>query len=175
MKKIFKVNFEKYKDEDNFNVFFYFIERNKNKIKIIHNNHKISSLINEKITKISKIKFILLDNPFCFQSFHIKYKIRDKYKGNYIQIFGYEFVKNNYSKCFILYKDIIYPLEEYFSSKYIDIKKDNKLEINLLSFENITDFSYMFNESISLEDFSFDQNNENNIIKEDENNNIDII
>ena len=171
MKKIFKVEF---KNENKLKVFFDFIKSYKNKIKIIHTN-KITSLKNEKK---SKIKLILLNNPFNYK---MKYKIRDiKYEGKVknkdknIKIFGKKFVKNNYSKCFIMYKDIIFPLKEYFSSKYIDIEKDDKLEIKLISFENISDFSYMFDKCESLENFELYPNNENNIIKEKENEN-DII
>ena len=161
MKRSFKVNLEEYKDEDDLKLFLNFIERNKNNIKVIHNN-KIKFLENEIITKKSKVKFILLNNH---QSYQIKYNIRnmDKYKNK--KIFGKNFLKNNYSKCFILYKDIIFPLQEYFSSKYLNIEKDKKLEIKLISFENISDFSYMFDSCESLEDFAFFQNNENNIIK----------
>ena len=146
-----------------------FIKRNKNKIKIIHNN-KITSLENEIITKNSKIKFILSNNPFNYQ---MKYNLRemefeeedehekDMNQDKNIKIFGKHFVENNYSKCFIMYKNIIFPLKEYFSSKYLNIEKDNKLEINLISFENISDFSYMFYVCKSLENFAFFQNNEN--------------
>ena len=211
MKRSFKVNLEKYLEEDDLKLFLNFIERNKNKIKIIHNN-KIKSLENEIITKKSKIKFILLNNPFnYYQTYQMKYNLReikkkyeheeddyeedeheedeheedkyeedkhekdkhekdkyeeDKYekdmdKDKNIKIFGQKFIKKNYSKCFILYKDIIFPLKEYFSIKYINIKKDNKLEIKLISFENISDFSYMFDGCKSLEDFAFFQNNKN--------------
>ncbi len=94
----------------------------------------------------------------------MKYKIRDlKYED--IKIFNEDFVKNNYSKYFIIYKDIIFPLKEYFSSKYIDMKKDNKLEINLFSFDNISDFSSMFKGCEFLEEFVFYENNEDNIMK----------
>ena len=183
MKKNFKVNLEKFKDEDDLNLFLDFIERNKNKIKIIHNN-QIKPLENKLITNKSKIKLILLNNPFNYQSFQMKYNIRDlkhkdkdeylseisdvnseefygeneyedeaqiifkkennyedkymksevkedeylykmkykirdiKYEGKVknkdknIKIFGEKFVKNNYSKCFIMYKDIIFPLKD---------------------------------------------------------------
>jgi surface protein len=180
MKKNFKVNLEEFKDD--LKLFLDFIKRNKNKIKIIHNN-KITSLENEIITKNSKIKFILSNNPFNYQ---MKYNLRemefeeedehekDMNKDKNIKIFGKHFVENNYSKCFIMYKNIIFPLKEYFSSKYLNIEKDNKLKIKLISFENISDFSYIFDECKSLEDFSFYQFNENNIIKEKENEN-DII
>ena len=78
MKKNFKVNLEKFKDEDDLNLFLDFIERNKNKIKIIHNN-QIKPLENKLITNKSKIKLILLNNPFNYK---MKYKIRDiKYEG----------------------------------------------------------------------------------------------
>ena len=146
MKKIFKVNLEEFKNENMLKVILDFIKSYKNKIKIIHNN-KIKQLENELITKISKLKFILLDNPFYYQSYKMIYKIKyeeeendedseeeekDFYKMKYkirdlkyedkvknkdehkkIKIFGEDFVKNNYSKCFIIYKSVIFPLKEY--------------------------------------------------------------
>ena len=164
MKKIFKVNLEEFKNENKLKVFFDFIKSYKNKIKIIHNN-KIKPLENELITKKSKIKFILLDNPFNYQSYKMIYKIRDlKYEDKVknkdehkkIKIFGEDFVENNYSKCFIIYKSVIFPLKEYFSSKYIDIEKDKKLEIKLLLLKNISEFAFY-------------ENDENNIMKENYN------
>ena len=75
-----------------------------------------------------------------------------------------------------MYKDLIFPLKEYFSIKSIDIEKDNNLEIKLLSFEYISDFSNIFHKCVLLEEFQFIQNNENIIINEyeniDNNNNI---
>ena len=192
MEKIFKVNLEEFKNENKLKVFFDFIKSYKNKIKIIHNN-KIKPLENELITKKSKIKFILLDNPFYYQSYKMKYKLeyekkekdKDFYQMKYkirdlkyedkvknkdehkkIKIFGEGFVKNNYSKCFIIYKSVIFPLKEYFSSKYIDIEKDKKLEIKLLLLKNISDFGSMFNSCESLEEFAFYENDENIIRKE---------
>ena len=174
MKKIFKVNLEEFKNENMLKVILDFIKSYKNKIKIIHNN-KIKQLENELITKISKLKFILLDNPFYYQSYKMIYGIRDvKYEDKVknkdehkkIKIFGEGFVKNNYSKCLIIYKGIIFPLKEYFSSKYIDIEKDKKLEIKLLLLKNISDFGSMFNSCESLEEFAFYENDENIIRKE---------
>ena len=74
MKKSFKVNLEKFKDEDDLNLISDFIERKKNIIKIIHNK-KITSLKNEKK---SKIKLILLNNTFNYQSYQMKYNIRKR-------------------------------------------------------------------------------------------------
>ena len=170
MKKIFKVNLEEFKNENMLKVILDFIKSYKNKIKIIHNN-KIKQLENELITKISKLKFILLDNPFYYQSYKMIYKIRDFFDDliKNIKIFGEDFVENNYSKCFIIYKGIIFPLKEYFSSKYIDIEKDKKLEIKLLLLKKISDFSSMFKRCKSLEEFAFYENDENNIMKENDN------
>ena len=69
-----------------------------------------------------------------------------------IRIFGKEFVKNNYSKCLIIYNNRIFHLKEYFSFKDIQKEKD-KLEIQLLAIENIDNFSYMFENCYSLEKF----------------------
>ena len=150
MTLIFKVNFEKYKDEDEIKLFFVFIKRDLNKIRIIHNN-KIKSSKNALISQKSKIKFILLGIHHIYQSFNMKYNHKNKNKRHKVEheiekeeisIFGKKFVTNNFSKCLIMYKNEIFPLKEYFSRKYIDF--DKKFEIKLLSFKNLSDFSYMF-------------------------------
>ena len=47
-----------------------------------------------------------------------------------INIFGANFVKNNKDKCIIIYKDMLFPFEEYFYINDIE-KNDEKLEILL--------------------------------------------
>ena len=51
---IFKVNFEEYKNEDDLNLIFDFMEKNKNKIRIIRDN-KIKSFDNEFKIKIQRL------------------------------------------------------------------------------------------------------------------------
>jgi hypothetical protein len=211
------VNYEEYKNEDDLNLIFDFMEKNKNKIRIIRDN-KIKSFDNEFKNKNSKIKFILLGKSYAYQSWKIIYNIKereereeiekpehkneeenkhengDKYKSEEenkyeigekdeiidideeIKIFGNEFVENNHSKSLIMHKGVIFPLKEYFSRKYIDIEKDNKLKIKLLVFENISNFSHFFYGCESLKEVEFEKNIENNIIEEnditfDDNNN----
>ena len=172
MNNIFKVNLETFKDEAAYRLFLHFIKSNKNSIKIINEN-KIKSL--EKIgleTNKLNIKFLFLDNHFFFWSYKIKYKIRylvykdaheedilNKLHKEKIKIFGQTFVINNHSKCIIVYKNEIFPLQEYFPTKFIDYEKDNNLEIKLLSIKSISDFSYMFYDCKSLIDVEFYQKN----------------
>ena len=87
----------------------------------------------------------------------IIYKIKS---NNKIKIFGQNFVKNNKNKCFIVYNDEIFPLQEYFLSKDLMDKKANKLELFLIEIENISNKSYMFHLCNSLEEFPLDKNNE---------------
>ena len=84
---------------------------------------------------------------FC--KFKMIYKI--KANNDKIRIFGKIFVNNNKEKCLILYNDKIFPLKEYFVNE--DIKNSNKLEIILIVFEFIYDFSYMFYDCDSSEKF----------------------
>ena len=56
-----------------------------------------------------------------------------------IKIFGKKFVENNKNKCFIVYKNKIYPLQEYLS--VIDTENENSIQIILVEYEIITDKS----------------------------------
>ena len=69
-----------------------------------------------------------------------------------ISIFGENFVKNNKDKCFIIYKNKIFPLTEYFHFNNIE-KEDTKLEIILIELQEINDRSYMFDSCYYLEEF----------------------
>ena len=64
-----------------------------------------------------------------------------------INIFGYEFVKNNKNNC-----KMIIDNEEYEISEKYNIKaySKNKLEIKLKGIDNINNMSHMFNECSSL-------------------------
>ena len=74
-----------------------------------------------------------------------------------INIFGANFVKNNKDKCIIIYKDMLFPFEEYFYINDIE-KNDEKLEILLIEFEEIYDKSYMFYRCEALEKFPIFKN-----------------
>ena len=73
--------------------------------------------------------------------------IYDIQKGNYINIFGSEFVKNNKDIC----KIIIDKKESEITEKYkVKRKKNNKLKIILKEIDKVTDMSYMFSGCSSL-------------------------
>ena len=82
------------------------------------------------------------------------YKI--KQKEDKIRIFGEEFVELNEEKCNIIYRNKIFPLQEYFLIEDIDEqdKKEHKFELYLNELEDIKDRSYMFCECDSLIEFS---------------------
>ena len=68
-------------------------------------------------------------------------------KGDEIDIFGYDFVKNNKNKC----KMIIDNKEYEITDKYnIENYNNNKLYIKLKGIDNVTNMSYMFNKCSSL-------------------------
>ena len=90
-----------------------------------------------------------------------------------IKIYGKNFVINNKDKCFILYKDIIFPLQEYFSIKYIDNtfeQKGDNLEISLIELENIPNKSFMFDGCTNLKKFSLFKNDYNFLNKNNNSN-----
>ena len=67
----------------------------------------------------------------------IKYKIN----GKKVKLFNIVFVKINKDKCYIVYENKEYPLQEEFN----DIKTNKKiLEIKLKGIKNIEDTSNMF-------------------------------
>ena len=66
---------------------------------------------------------------------------------NKIKIFGYDFVKNNKNKCYILKNGIKYKLNSYFEIKN---KKAKKLVIELVGVLKVTNLKGMFCECSSL-------------------------
>ena len=84
---------------------------------------------------------------------NIVYDIKQKE----INIFGYEFVKNNKNKCKIILGNKEYKLAEICNiTDYNNNSKNGKLYIKLKIIGNITNMSYMFYECklLSLPDFS---------------------
>jgi len=75
-----------------------------------------------------------------YVTFELEYK---SIKKNYIQIFGFDFVKRNIDKCKIIYNGKEYDLMEYFK---IDNNYDHNdsIKIQLRINNNITDISFMF-------------------------------
>ena len=79
--------------------------------------------------------------------FDIYYKINTEETKT--RIFGSVFVKNNRSRCKIIYNSKIFELKEYLSEELND-NESQKFKIKLIGFENISDFSYMFDKCTSL-------------------------
>jgi len=72
---------------------------------------------------------------------------KSKKEGDYINIFGYQFVKKNEKNCKLIIDNKEYEItEEYNIKKY----KNNKLKIKLEGINNITDMSFMFEGCLSL-------------------------
>ena len=86
----------------------------------------------------------------------ISYKIDKDEKE--IRIFGKTFVENNKNKCIIIYNDIIFPLQEFFSVDNIK-KEEKKLIITLVELGDIFDRSYMFYKCDLLEEFPLSKYN----------------
>ena len=105
------------------------------KIKIKANHDDLENMV---INNKSKMMYNIPENPL-FQISEIK-------------IFGDKFVEKNKDKCKINYKNKIYPLKASFSLDEID-RIDEKLEIILIEYEDITDKSFMFYNCDLLEKF----------------------
>ena len=109
------------------------LEKN-NKIINIMFNHYNKNNNNEEITLLYQLK---------------KDNFKNLEKEAAIQIFGYEFVKNNKDKCKILYEGKEYELQSSF--KYKDINNNHELlEIKLININNITDIRFMFKDCHDL-------------------------
>ena len=197
----------------------YFVQKNKNKYKIIYKN-KVLQLKSEfliKDKKISKLKIELIcladiflnydlikgirpfiaiypskiskRNLYKFKNWQfisyvnwsiIEYNAKPQISYNFnifnidfnnlmsrpkiekIKVFGEIFVKNNRDKCLILYRNVLFPLKEYFPMKIIGNKEI--LEFDLIELSIITDKSYMFHNCDLLINFPLlevDVNNDN--------------
>ena len=65
----------------------------------------------------------------------------NKENNNEINIFGYDFVKNNKNKCKMIIDNNEYEITEKYK---IENYNNNKLYIKLKGIDNVTDMSYMF-------------------------------
>ena len=66
---------------------------------------------------------------------------------NVINIFGYEFVKNNKNKCKMIIDNKEYEIADKYNIKNYN---NNKLSIKLKGIDNVTNISYMFSDCSSL-------------------------
>ena len=177
--KVFEIDMKIKIKENRLNFDSSFINKYKNKFRIIYNN-KIYPLNNKfdnlddikeiKINLISLKQLPLYDIP------NIRYikkeeeidKYEDEEEDDRIRLFGRYFISNNNDKCLIIYKDEIFPLQEYFLIKDIENKKN--LEIKLLILEKITGLTYLFNKCKSLTEIELFGKNEKNLNKYNEDN-----
>ena len=83
------------------------------------------------------------NHPFFKDEITLKYNIENK---NEVKILGKKFVEKNKNICYIIYKNKIYELKEYFK---IEEMKET-LEIRIIGINRINDISYMFYECSSL-------------------------
>ena len=86
------------------------------------------------------------DAEYC-NEINIVYKIGNQ---NNIQIFGYNFVKNNKSKCKIEFENKEYDLIEWFNIENYTKNKLDYLRIKLKNINNVTDMGCMFYDCSSL-------------------------
>ena len=75
-------------------------------------------------------------------------------KERTVNIFGETFVKNNKSKCAIIYQGQILPLTSKLNINIIHLSDHNSFTIILIEFESIDDKSYMFHNCYFLIGFS---------------------
>ena len=104
-----------------------------------YNNYYYYKII-EKCYKYMKREYDINDQIL------IEYKIENNELG--ILIFGYDFVKNNKGKCFIIFEDKEFELTYYFKLK--NNANNNILKIKLIGINNVTDMSNMFLNCSSL-------------------------
>ena len=147
--KIFEYKMKIQKGDNALNFDISFIDRYKNKLRIIYNNkiyplnHRFSIIDNNTDFKINLIS---LEFSLLYDILNIQYKKKEEKKNietnaeddeeNYeINLFGYEFVKNNKDKCLIIYNGEIFPLQPFFFLQ--DIEQNKILNIRLIIFEKI--------------------------------------
>ena len=159
-----------------------FINKNKNKYKIIYEN-KLYPLQTVLIIPKYKMEYINIKlmsfindidindiiiasksfNVFDINKNHKTQNTDKKYSGSriiykinrkeyQIKIFGSPFVKNNKDKCLILYKYKTFHLMESFLTYDID-KEDVELEIILIELKDIVNRSFMFADCNNLKEF----------------------
>mgnify|MGYP002626503920 CR=1 FL=1 len=160
-KKLYKINVIFFQLPYSQNLFEYLNSTLKYIIK--RSNAQINT--NENIVKKSKLYVSFLPDSYKYSLNNSPIMIyHNNNKSKKIKIFGQRFVQKNKTKCRIVYKDEILPLEEYFSFENIEIVE--KLEIKLMGFEDISDKSYMFSHCNCLERFLFADENECELIDE---------
>ena len=91
-----------------------------------------------------------------FEIFSMIYRKEDN--KDEIRIFGHSFVKNNKNKCKIIYKNKVYPLQEFLSDKGFIYQDEIKIQILLGKY--IYNKSYMFYGCTSLIEFYYKENND---------------
>ena len=77
----------------------------------------------------------------------LEYKIKNN--ETEIRIFGYNFVKNNKKKCFIICEDKEFELMKLFKLKN-KANNNNILKIKIIGINNVTNMSWMFSDCSSL-------------------------
>ena len=149
--RVLKFDMKIKKDINSLNFDTSFINKYKNKLRIVYNNkiyplyHKFSNMDNN--IKILKINLISLEHLSIYEIYKIHYikkkdkdvKLEDLYEDeeedDRINLFGKKFIENHKDKCLIIYNNEIFPLQEYFLINNIENK--DILEIKLLIFEKI--------------------------------------
>ena len=149
--RVLKFDMKIKKDINSLNFDTSFINKYKNKLRIVYNNkiyplyHKFSNMDNN--IKILKINLISLEHLSIYEIYKIHYikkkdkdvKLEDLYEDeeedDRINVFGKKFIENHKDKCLIIYNNEIFPLQEYFLINNIENK--DILEIKLLIFEKI--------------------------------------
>jgi len=104
-----------------------------------YNNYFYYKII-EKCYKYMKREYDINDQIL------IEYEIKSD--ETHIKIFGYDFVKKNKGKCFIIFEDKEFELDVYFELK--NNVNNNILKIKLIGINNVTDMSWMFFDCSSL-------------------------
>ena len=99
-------------------------------------------LIEDPIKRISWDEYF--NHLFFKDEIKLIYKLEEEEEE--IKILGKQFIEKNKNKCYIIYKNKKYELNEYFK-----VEEMNKnLEIKIKGINRITDISYMFYECSSL-------------------------
>ena len=112
-----------------------------NKFKNIYNIYK-------KINDKDYIEIKVNDNNEDKENKKIIYDIEDFNKM--VPIFGKQFVENNKEKCYIIYNNRKYRLQNYFK-----FEKNGLNEIELQEVDQLKNLSYMFTFAFSIKNFNF--------------------
>ena len=107
-----------------------------------------NKIMQENAIKIKNINNINNNTNIKLNSMIIKYNIINS--NNEIKLFGWSFVKNNKDKCYLLIDKQKYDLCHHFELNN-EHKNNDKLLVELIETQPITDMSHMFHECSSLE------------------------